>query len=509
MDKKIISSLIGSVLVAFTFIFFVPIFYAAVIMQSFYAVTIFFVPAIITATLGVTLVRLGKNHRRRLPIFESALSMLIIYPLVAAIGLMPFVLTGWLFPYNAILETISDLTSAGLSLLSPNAPYLLKIWQSLLMWFGSLIFLVMLVTIMPEVGGCFGLSMSLQGGQLFSPLFGQMNTMSQRMIKIYGGLTLLSFGLFKLAGLNFWDALLMALRCISTGGGNFFPETSNIYVEYAAIISMLMACGNFLFYYRLIQTIPPPRTGIEENFFRRVINYIKRLRQNILDNIKNFFSNSEVKACAGIIFFSVIIIFFVAMLRTPNANPNETFRHSIFHVISYMSTTGINLISFENVHDFDKFLIFFMAILGGCMGSVTGGLKMVRVLILVKSAAVEIKKSMHPHMMPSIRINQSAVPPSIVGRILGFFFLGCITIFFSSAILSFWLPQFSEAVAISAVCITNVGAFPSIVSPQLFLGLPDIAKMFCAIICIVGRIEIFALLIALASLKIKNIKRKW
>ncbi|MBQ6975737.1 MAG: hypothetical protein IJQ16_04200 [Selenomonadaceae bacterium] len=193
MDKKIIFSLLGSVLVAFTFIFFVPIFYAAVIMKSFYAVIIFFVPAIITATLGITFARLGKNHRRRLPIFESALAMLAIYPLIAAIGLIPFLVTGWLFPFDAILETVSDLTSAGLSLLSPNAPYILKIWQSLLMWFGSLIFLVMLVTIMPEVSGCFGLSMSLQGGQLFSPLFGQMNTMSQRMIKIYSGLTLASF----------------------------------------------------------------------------------------------------------------------------------------------------------------------------------------------------------------------------------------------------------------------------------------------------------------------------
>lgn len=509
MEKKIIASLIGSVLVAFTFIFIVPIFYAAVIMKSFYAVTIFSFPAIITATLGTILARLGKNHRRRLPIFESALSLLIIYPLIAAIGLIPFLWTGWLFPYDAVLETISDLTSAGLSLLSPNAPYILKIWQSLLMWFGSLLFLVILVTIMPEVSGCFGLSMSLQGGQLFSPLFGQMNAMSQRMIKVYVGLTFLSFGLFKLAGLNFFDALLMAMRCISTGGGNFFPSPSNVYVEYAAIISMLMACGNFLFYYRLIQTIPPPRSGVEEKFFRRAINYFKRLRQNILDNVKSFFTNSEVKTCAGIIFFSVILIFFVAMLRTPDANPYETLRYSIFHVISYLSTTGINLISFETVHDFDKFLIFFMAILGGCMGSVTGGLKMVRVLVLLKSAALEIKRTMHPHMVGSIKINQSAVPQSIVGRILGFFFLGCITIFFSSAILSFWLPQFSEAVAISAVCITNVGTFPQLVNPHLFLGLPPIAKIFCAIICIVGRIEIFALLIALASLKIKNIKRKW
>ena len=509
MDKKIIASLIGSVLVAFTFMFVIPILYAAIAMRSLYAVIIFVVPAIITAVLGVTFSRYGKDHRRRLPIFESAISMLIVYPIVAAIGLIPFVWTGWLFPFDAILETISDVTSAGLSLLSKNAPYILRIWQSLLMWFGSLIFLVMLVTIMPEVSGCFGLSMSLQGGRLFSPLFGQMNAISKQMIKVYCGLTLLSFFMFKLAGLNFWDALLMAMRCISTGGGDFFPEKSNVYVEYAAIFSMLLACGNFLIYYRLIQTLPPPRSEVKGNIFRRGINYIKSLRQNFLDNVKIFVTNSEVKTCAGIIFFSVLFLFFAIMLRDEGFDPNEIFRYTIFHIVSYMSTTGINLFNIGYVHDFDRFLIFLMAILGGCMGSVTGGLKMVRVLVLMKSAAVEIKKTIHPHMVTNIRVNNNSVPPEIVGRILGFFFLSCITLFVCSALLSFMGPKFSEAVAISGTCLTNVGTLPRLIDSQIFLRLSDIAKIFCSIILVVGRIEIFALLIALSNLKHKRGHIKW
>lgn len=509
MDKKIIASLLGSVLVAFTFMFIVPILYAAIVMRSFYAVTIFFLPAIITAVLGVALARYGKRHRRRLAIFESALSMLIVYPLVAAIGMMPFVITGWMFPFDAMLETISDLTSAGLSLLSNNAPYILRIWQSLLMWFGSLIFLVMLVTIMPEVGGCFGLSMSLQGGRLFSPLFGQMNAMSKHMIKTYSILTLLSFGLFKLAGLSFWDSLLMAMRCISTGGGDFFPASSSVYVEWAAIISMLLACGNFLMYYRLIQTLPPPRSGVKENIFRRAINYVKRLRQNFLDNGKNFVTNSEIKTCAGIIFFSVTIISLKAICTEEGSSIASILRHVLFHVVSYLSTTGINLVDFDTIHDFDRFLIFLMAILGGCMGSVTGGLKMVRVLVLFKSAAVEIKKTIHPHMIANIRVNDNAVAPKIVGRILGFFFLSCVTLFICSALLSFMGPKFSEAVAISVACLTNVGTLPQLINAEIFLRLSDVAKIFCVMILIVGRIEIFALLIVLSNLKQKRGHLKW
>lgn len=509
MDTKIISSLIGSVFIAFSFVFAVPILYAVIELHSFYAITIFLTQAILTAVIGVALARYGKKHRHRLQILDSALSMFLIFPLVAAIGMFPFIITGWLSPFDSMLETVSDLTSAGLSLLSPDAPYILRVWQSTLMWFGSLIFLIMLVTLMPEVGGCFGLSTTLLSGQLFSPFFGQMNIMSQRMIKTYTGLTLISFSLFKLAGLNFWDALLMAMRCISTGGGNFFPENSNAYVEYAAIFSMLLACGNFLLYYRLSQTLPPPRSGVKEKFFRRGINYIKRVRQNFFDNVKTFFSNSEVKTCTTIIFFNVLINFFVAMNENTEWDPILTLRYVIFNVVSYISTTGISLMDFEMVHDFNRFLIFMMAVLGGCMGSVTGGLKMVRVLVLLKTAAAELKKTIHPHMITNVRINNITVPPTIVGRILGFFFIACLMLFVSSALLSFMGPKFSEAVAISAVCMTNVGILPQIVDPTTFLNLPEIAKVFCTLILITGRLEIFAILILLASLKPHRGNFKW
>ena len=496
MDKKIICAILGNILIAFTITFAIPIFYAAVISPSLYYVTIFSVTAILAATLGVTLNRLGKNHRRRLPIFESALALMSIYPLIALIGAIPFIVTGETFIVDAILETVSDVTSAGLSLMPNDAPYIFRIWQSVLMWFGSLIFLTTLVTLMPEVGGCFGLSMSLQGGQLFSPLFGQMNSMSQRMIKVYGGLTLLSFALFKLAGLNFWDALLMAMRCISTGGGDFFPSHQSFYVEYAAIFSMLLTCGNFLLYYRLIQTLPPPLQLSTSNLKPA----IKRLHQNFIANIKIFFGNSEVKACSLIIFFGVVFIFFATMLRYSAANADDVMLYSIFHVVSYISTTGINIFSLEGAHDFDKFMVFLMAVFGGCMGSVTGGLKMMRILILFKTTAAEIKKTVHPHMMTMIRVNQKPVPFETVGRILGFFFMACVTLFICSALLSLTGSQFSEAVAISAVCLTNVGILPGIAEPQTFSELTDAGVVKGR------RVEIFAFTIILA--KIVAVARK-
>ena len=434
--------------------------------------------------------------------------MFLIYPIVAVFGLLPFVYFGYLPPVEALLETVSNLTSAGLSLLPDNAPYILRLWQSVLMWFGSLIFLVMLVAVMPEASGTFGMTMSLPGKQSFSPIFGQMLGMAQRMIKVYTALTVFSFVIFKLSGLDFWDSMLMAMRCISTGGGDFYPAKGNVYAEYAAAFTMLLTCGNFLFYHRLIVTLPPPTFNQRENIFIRTKKYLKVLAKSIVANTKRFFSNSEVKVTVLVIFIGVSLINF-NIYRLSIVFDGEFLRQNIFHLISFLSTTGIHFETFGQLGDFNRFLIFMMAIFGGCMGSVTGGIKIMRLIVLVKSMAAELTKTIHPHMVTVINVNKITVPQKIVGRILGFFFLSCITLFVCSAFLSFTYLKFSEAVAMSFACLTNVGTLPGICDPENFLNLPIAAQLFCTLILIVGRLEIFVILILVAGLISRRNIKEW
>lgn len=509
MDKKIIFSLQGNVLVGFSLMFVVPLVYAAAFLRDVNVAGFFSLLGVVTFCSGISSARLGMRHKRRLPLVESAVSALLAYPIAAIFGAVPFWYSGWLPPVDAILETVSDLTSAGVSLLPNQAPYILRLWQSSLMWFGSLIFLVMLVTIMPEVSGCFGMELSLHGGQNFSPIFGQMNVMALRVMKVYAALTLIGVGLFKLAGLGGWDSLSMSMRCISTGGGDFFPAQGNPYVEIAAAFTMLMACGNFLFYHRLIATIPPPISAEQENIFRRGINYVKIIKNNIGGGVKNFCTNSEVKVLAAVIFTSVVLLTFSTYRHGGLLDGSTACRHAFFHVVSFISTTGMHLPTLAAAHDFDRFLIFLMAIIGGCIGSVTGGLKVVRVIVLAKILAAELTKVMHPRMVVSIRVNKLSVPQKIMGRMLGFFFLACLTLFICAAVLSFMDLKFSEAVAMSAACLTNVGALPEICGAENFLGLPIAGKIFCMIILIVGRLEIFALLIAAAGVATRRNFKEW
>ncbi|MBR4153616.1 MAG: TrkH family potassium uptake protein [Selenomonadaceae bacterium] len=508
MNFKMILRIQSQALLTFAATLLLPIAYTIIEFGALDTTLFFAAVGGFSIITGVIFNKFGVGRFQRAPIAESAAAILIMYPLLAIFGCLPFMLTGWLSPLDALLETVGDLTSAGLSILPNDAPYLLRIWQSSLMWLGSLLFLIMLVTVLPEVSGCFGISLSLQGGQSFSAIIGQMNQMSIRVIKVYSTLTALSFGIFKLAGLGFWDALLMAMRCISTGGGDFFPARQNVYVEYAAILVMLIACGNFLLYYRVIYTMLPPRIEFNKNYRVRLRQYSQRFKRTLIDNVKFVFANEEMKVLYVTILFAMLILVFRLFSQGAFFDGNEAFRRSLFYVVSFVSTTGITLDN-AAVHDFDKFFIFLMAVTGGCIGSVTGGFKIVRLIVLIKITAAEVQKTIHPRMMTAIKVGDLPVPMQTVGRILGFFFLALLTMFICAAVLSFTGATFSEAVSISIVCLSNVGILPGLCDAENFKHLSELGKIFCMMILIVGRLEIFALLIAVAGLKFKRKKSNW
>ena len=499
MNFRMILRIQSQALLTFSVTLLLPIAYTIIEFNDLEDSIAFAIPGLISVGAGIIFARFGVGRFQRAPLAESATAILLMYPIIAVFGCLPFILSGWLFPVNAFLETVGNLTSAGL-----------RLWQASLMWLGSLLFLIMLVSVLPEVSGCFGISLSLQGGHGFSAIIGQMNLMSLRVIKVYAALTLISFGMFKLAGLGAWDSLQMAMRCISTGGGNFYPVSESIYVEYAAIFSMLLACGNFLLYHRAIYTLLPPRPEFGLNYFTRLKQYFLRLRRTLIGNALMILFNEEAKVLYETVFVTMMILLFRVFWQELYFDGNEAFRESLFYIVSFLSTTGIILDnSAAEIHDFDKFFIFLMAVTGGCIGSVTGGFKIVRLIILVKITAAEIRKTIHPRMMTAIRVGDVPVPMKTVGRILGYFFLTFITMFICAAVLSFAGATFSEAVSMSVACLSTVGNLPGLCSADNFRELSTFGKMFCTVMLIIGRLELFALLLAVAGLKFHRKKINW
>ena len=511
MNFRMILRIQSQAMLSFASIVLLPVAYTVIEFGALDTTIFFAAIGIFSVITGMIFKKFGTGRFQRAPLTESAAAILLMYPILAVFGCVPFLFTGWLSLPDALLETVSDLTSAGLSLLPGDAPYLLIMWQSSLMWLGSLLFLIMLVTVLPEVSGCFGISLSLQGGQGFSSIIGQMNLMSVRIIKVYATLTAISFAAFKSAGLDVWDSMLMAMRCISTGGGKFFPAHESFYVEYVAIFVMLLACGNFLIYYRVIYTLLPPRIEFGLNYFTRLKQYFFRLKRTIIGNAQLILANEETKILYATIFFGMVILMFRVFCQEIFFDGNEAFRRSLFYIVSFMSTNGITLSErVANIHDFDKFFIFLMAMTGGCIGSVTGGFKVIRLIVLIKITVAEIKKTIHPRMMTAIRVGDTPVPMRTVGRILAYFFLALITMFICAAILSFdKSTTFSDAVSMSIACLSTVGNLPGLCDADNFISLSTFGKFFCMIILIVGRLELFVLLIAIAGIKIRRKKSDW
>ena len=153
--------MLGRAVFAMSFSCIIPICYAFFTMQN-EKVTIFFSALLaICTSIGTVFTYKGRDHRQRIKISESAASMIFIWPILGVIGAIPFIAVHWLAPVDALLETVSNLTAAGIAILPDSAPYVLKLWQAVLMWLGSFIFLCILVTILPEVSGCFGMELSL------------------------------------------------------------------------------------------------------------------------------------------------------------------------------------------------------------------------------------------------------------------------------------------------------------------------------------------------------------
>lgn len=510
MNLKMILRIQSQALLAFTLMLLLPVLYALIEFKQLEDCLFFAIPGLITVSAGILFSHFGIGKFQRAPLPEAAAAVLLMYPTVAFFGALPFVLSGFLSPAEGFLEAVGNLTSAGLSILPADAPYILRLWQSALMWLGSLLFLIMLVSVLPEVGGCFGISLTLHGGHGFSSVIGQMNLMSFRVIKVYAALTVTSFAAFKLAGLSAWDSLLMAMRCISTGGGDFFPLQDTASVEYAAAFSMLLACGNFLLYYRAVHSLIPPPPEFKFDYFIRLKQYFSRLRRTLIPDLALILFNEETKIFCAAVLLSLLLLISHAFYHEIYLDANEVFRESFFHVVSFMSTTGI-VFSEEaaQIHDFSKFFIFLMAVTGGCIGSVTGGFKLIRLIILFKITAAQVRKTVHPRMMTAVRVGSIPVPMQIAGKILAFFFLALVTMFICAAVLSFDGASFSEAVSMSVACLSTVGNLPGLCDADNFRSLSAFGKLFCTLILVIGRLEIFVLLIAVAGLKFRRKKTDW
>ncbi len=435
--------------------------------------------------LGGSLFYAGRTHKQYVSLREAALFTFLLWVWMCFLGIFPYYCTGTLNLAEAFLESVCTATTTGFTLLlyynDMYSPILL--WHAVFGWVGGLAFLVMVVTVLPIVSGCFGLKLAFRKTMSFSFMLKQMGSVARQVTGAYAALTGIALFLFWLVGLGGCDIWKAALLTVSTTGARdlyVLQDSEKIFwAEMVIFFLMVLSCGNVLRYWRTVQ------------------------RKEFSD----FYRNAEIKV---FIFFSLALGVIIGLHLWCHGEFGfaEALRQAFFHTFSFSSTMGYEISDVSEWPDFDRLLLLLAGFVGGCLGSPTGGLKVIRFIVLFKLMAVEAKRALHPHMVSSVIVGGSAVPPALVGRILSFFFLYVLTFFCFAMVLSLSGLSMADAVSVAVAGFTTVGNTVGFTGDVAFLDMPVPIQLSIGLFMILGRIEIFAFLV-LAQISSDVVRKKW
>ncbi len=426
---------------------------------------------------GITLVQIGRHsddyHTGRR---ESMITVTLSWFIVSVIGMLPYYLGGYAqTPADAFFETISGFTTTGASVLSDieSLPKSVLLWRSITQWEGGIGIIVFMVALVPMTGENAGRVFNNETPgvthERFTPRIG---VMAKWLIGMYVVGTAMATLLFWVGPMSFFDATCHALTSISTGG--FSTRSTSIswwhseYVETIAMLFMLIGAINFTTLYFTIARKEPKRLGKDSEFkwFIALIAFF-----SITSAIALYSNNISAYSFWG------------------------ALRRSTFQVISFITSTGFAVDDYNNWGPFFAIIAFLTMFIAGCSGSTSGGLKVARLEVLVKSLGVELRKRTHPNAVIPVRISGKALSADIVQQVATFAFAYTGLIIVGALVISIEGYSFMESFVGAVSCVSNSGGSLGQIGPMVGFGaLSGATKIFLSILMVMGRLEIFTLL---------------
>ena len=428
--------------------------------------------SIVTIIFGILFFLSNLDHDKKLNLQQAFLLTALSWLSIAVFGSLPFIFSDADFSItNAFFESMSGITTTGSTIIPnlENTPKGILLWRALLQWLGGIGIIVMAITLMPI--------MNVGGMQLFKisnndsseKILPRSKEIALRLIYIYSSLTFLCAFSYKILGMNIFDSLTHSMTTIATGGFSNYNESigffDNPYIEISAMIFIILGSLPF-------------------------IAYIKFLS----GNKKIFFSDIQIQTFIKIIVISIIIL---SIYLTINGSTQINLRSIIFNVISILTGTGYVNAQFDNWGAFAIIIFLLLMFIGGCAGSTTCGIKIFRIQILYYFISNQLKKIIYPKGIFVLKYNQSPVDNKFISSIISFIYMYLIIFFIITALLSLTGLDFITSISGAATSISNVGpGLGSIIGPNgNFSSLPDISKWILTLGMILGRLELFAILV--------------
>lgn len=437
---------------------------------------------LISSTIGFALF-ISLKGESGFSIRDGFLLVTLSWVMASLFGSIPMVLAGvFSSPLDAFFETVSGFTATGITILDKveAMPRSILLWRSLSQWLGGMGIVVLFVALLSGVGNT---GMQIVNAEITGPVKEKIRPRIADSAKslwlIYLALTGISIVAYKLAGMSLFDAVNHGLTTASTGGysthSEGFAQSSGLVVWVA---TGLMFISGF-------------------SFARLYLALAKR-------DIRRLTKNSEVRLYVSMILIWTLLLFWDKTMYTPSALW-EDFQHSLFHVVSIITTTGFIGSDITEWSYFSQSLIIILILTGACAGSTSGGIKLQRIVILIKQTKFELLRLLHPRMVTTVKVNNIPIHANVVTNVAIFIFLYFMIIFVSTVLASLYGLPFTEAFTTAVTCIGNGGPSLGVYGNGSFAGMPEGLKAFYCIVMLVGRLEIYTLFVLLIPFQTKRV----
>ncbi len=430
--------------------------------------------SLITIIFGTLFFLSNLDHDKKLSLQNAFLLTALSWLSIAVFSSLPFIFSNLnLSITDSFFESMSGITTTGSTIITDlnSSPKAILLWRALLQWLGGIGIIVMAITLMPimNVGGMQLFKVS--SGDASEKILPKTKEITLRLILIYLILTFLCSFFYSICGMKFFDSLTHSMTTIATGGFSNYNESigyfNNIKIE---IVSMIFI---------ILGSIP-------------FISYIKFLsgKKNI------FYTDTQIKSFIKIIFYSIVILFFYLTIFNKSFS-DVSLRSISFNVISILTGTGYVTQNFDDWGSFPLIYFLILMFIGGCAGSTACGIKIFRVQILYLFLKNQLKKIIYPRGIFIIKYDNNNVNEKFMASIIAFIYLYIIIFFIITAMLSLSGLDFTTSISGAATSISNVGpGLGELIGPNgNFSQLPDFSKWVLSFGMILGRLELFAILV--------------
>lgn len=435
----------------------------------------FLTSAAITAGAGVISSLIGKNAERKISRRDGYVVVSLAWIFFSIFGMLPFYLSGYIPSItNAFFETMSGFTTTGASILDniESLPHGLLFWRSMTQWIGGLGIVFFTIAVLPIFGvGGVQLFAAEATGPTHDKVHPRIGVTAKWIWSIYLGLTLAEVVLLFVGGMDLFDSVCHSLTTTATGGystkQNSIAAFNSPYIEYVVTLFMFLS-------------------GI--NFTLLFLFFLK-------GKFKRLFQDTEFHWYVGTVCFFTLFTT-VALVITSPMGLEESFRKAIFQVISLQTTTGFISADYMTWIPVLWTLMCVIMFLGACAGSTSGGIKCIRIAIMSRVARNECKRIIHPNAVLPVRINRQVISATTKSTVLAFIFVYITIVFSGWLLLMLFGMGFEEAYSVVISSLGNVGPGIGKCGPSYsWNGIPEAAKWVSALLMLVGRLELFTVLL--------------